>query len=81
MSDNYVNGKVFGPDYPDGKDYPYGKPQEEFDPDNAFTTAFKDSIPDLIRDGIIASYANTDLESEESTFVYGSGGPSALSKL
>ena len=74
MSENY-KPYPFGPNYPDGKD------QNEFDPDNAFVTKFKESIPDVIRDGIIASYANTDLESEESTFVYGSGGPSALSKL
>ena len=69
MLDNYVNGNT------------WNVTVSEFDPDNAFTTAFKDSIPDLIRDGIIASYANTDLEAEESTFVYGSGGPSALSKI
>lgn len=45
--------------------------------------AFSDMIPDLIRDGIIEDYANVDNFTDENyvDIEYGSGGPSALSKM
>ncbi len=63
------------------KEFPFGPNKNDPKYTGDTKTAFPDKIEDLIRDGIIESYANTDLEAEESTFVYGSGGPSVLSKL
>ena len=77
MSENY-KPYPFGPNYPDGKD------QNEFDPDNAFVTKFKESIPDLIKDGILDGNATNDeglTTIDETVYKYGNGGPSALSKM
>jgi len=76
MSDNYKptpSTVFFGPD----------SGEHKYSNFNQNTKKFDDLIENLIRNGIIESYANVKLEEEQdnSIYNYGAGGPAELSQL